>query len=271
MTLPSFIIVGAAKSGTTALKEYLRAHPDVFMARMEVRYFDNEENHARDLDWYEHWFEGAKAGACVGEKSPSYCYAPKAPERMAKLLPNAKLIWLFREPVARAYSHYWHSVSRGKEPMSFEEAVRSERDRLGSNYLRGAYLSRSYYADQVERYLAHFPKSQMLFLRYEDLKTQPDEVVRQTSSFIGIPFDPGTVKSEKRVNVTRVPRSVRLEYQSRQWLGRKSRLYHLIRRFNRRRTPGYPPLSPALREELRAHFAPHNRRLEELTGLRFAW
>lgn len=260
--LPDFIIVGTAKSGTTTLKEYLRHHPDVFMARMEVRYFAEPQ----PLEAYERWFEAAGNAQLVGEKSPSYCYVPEVPSRIHALLPNARLIWLFREPIARAYSHYWHSVSRGMEPLSFRRALDAEERRTRVNPLRGAYRKRGLYAEQVERYLRHFPREQMLFLKFEDLRRDPASVFEQASRFLGIPAVPYELPPS---NQTRIPRSIPLQFWSRRLLGR-SRPYKILRRLNRRSAPGYPPMSKATRQWLVSAFEDSNRRLATLTGLDLA-
>jgi hypothetical protein len=105
--LPNFLIVGAMKSGTTSLARYLGAHPQAYVApEKEINFFERGYVWNRGVDWYASRFEGAGDALAVGEASPSYMYWPTAIERMASVVPDARLIALLRDPVERAYSHY---------------------------------------------------------------------------------------------------------------------------------------------------------------------
>src|SRR6266480_7948081 len=129
--LPDFLILGAQKAGTTALYAYLRQHPEITgPSWKEVSFFDR--HYARGEAWYRGNFPNSlrARGKLVGEASPSYLFHPLAPERVAGLVPEAKLIALVRNPVDRAYSHYQHEVALGREPLSFEDAVAAEYERL---------------------------------------------------------------------------------------------------------------------------------------------
>jgi Sulfotransferase domain len=127
-SLPGFLIIGAQKAGTTALYAYLRWHPAVLgPSWKEVSFFDR--HYSRGEAWYRGQFPNAlrlqlverRSGArpIVGEASPSYLFHPLAPERVAALLPGARLVALVRNPVERAFSHYQHEVALGREPLSF--------------------------------------------------------------------------------------------------------------------------------------------------------
>lgn len=105
--LPNFLIVGAARAGTTSLYYYLKQHPDVFMSpKKEIDFFDVDKNFEKGLDWYERYFEGYTGQKAIGEASPLYMYLEKVPKRIAKVIPDVKLIFILRNPVDRAYSHY---------------------------------------------------------------------------------------------------------------------------------------------------------------------
>src|SRR5688572_513820 len=153
--LPSFVIVGAMKSGTTTLGEYLTEHEEIHVPIPEIHFFDLPRNYERGVAWYERQFEGAGTKRIVGDKTGTYSYLPEVPPRIARALPHAKLIWIFREPVARTYSNYWHAVSRGNERLDFATAVEREPDRVGRDVFRG-YVRRSIYVEQVRRYLDYF-------------------------------------------------------------------------------------------------------------------
>src|SRR5436189_26280 len=122
--LPDFLILGAQKAGTTALYAYLRWHPQVTGPSFkEVSFFDR--HYARGERWYRAHLP-VRRRAVVGEASPSYLFHPLAPERVARMLPEARLIALLRNPVDRAFSHYQHEVALGREQLSFEDALAGE-------------------------------------------------------------------------------------------------------------------------------------------------
>lgn len=260
MRLPNFLIVGTMKSGTTTLRDYLGTHPEVYLAPGEVQFFADDELYGRGLGWYESQFAGAGAARFIGEKCGTYCYYPRAAERLHSHLPNAKLIWLFREPIARAYSNYWHAVSRGKERLSFEDAVAREPTRGPWR----SYLQRSRYVDQVRNLLALYPREQMYFALFEDLASSPLSVLSGICRFLGVA--PLESVSSQRSNVTVIPRSRHVAWFAKRYLdGTFPR--RVIDRVNRRTKPGYPRLDAGLRTRLQADFVAHNLELAELTGL----
>src|ERR1051326_983405 len=115
--LPTFLIIGAGRSGTTSLARYLGSHPHVFMARAkEMHFFDSD---SKTREWYRPRFAEARRQTAVGEATPNYLYEPAAIKRMAAIVPEARLIAILRDPVDRAYSHYWQNRSLGKETMTF--------------------------------------------------------------------------------------------------------------------------------------------------------
>jgi len=265
VTLPNFLVVGAMKAGTTTLQHILARHPDVFMARLEAHFFDKDDNYRRGLDWYAQHFEGAEGKTAIGEKTPTYSYLPAAAERIHTHFPDIKLVWLFRDPVKRAYSNYWHAVKRGEEPLSFEEAVGQEEERIQRNIFRG-YVRRSIYADQVERFLDLFAREQMFFITFETLVREPEQVLSGLWRFLEVEDFAISQVERVRSNVTYIPHSKRLEHMARRLLG-NGIPYRIVSRMNRRLVPGYPPIALQIRDQLKEFFRPHNRRLAELTGL----
>src|SRR5262245_33715274 len=103
MTLPNFLIVGAMKCGTSTLLGYLRQHREIYIARREVHFFDRDSQYRLGIEWYEKQFGSSPQHRAVGEKTPAYCFVPEAAKRIHRHLPDVKLIWIFRDPVARAY------------------------------------------------------------------------------------------------------------------------------------------------------------------------
>jgi hypothetical protein len=191
MTLPTFLIIGTMKGGTTSLYRYLRQHPEVFMPeRKELNFFvdeyagppiepPEERNWSRGITWYEHQFAGAERERAVGEASPNYSRHPTYPgvaERIAAVVPNVKLIYVMRNPIDRVLSHYLHDLSNGREKHSLHVALRRD-DR---------YLAPSRYAAQVENYFRVFSPGQVLLLKSDDLLARRAETVRRVLDFIGV-------------------------------------------------------------------------------------
>jgi len=245
--LPDAVILGAQKSGTTSLHYYLVQHPQVIEPqRKEVHFFD--VNFERGEAWYRAHFGLEDEPGLNLDSSPYYLFHPAVPQRLHALLPDARLIVLLRDPVRRAYSHYWHERGKGREQLSFEEAISAEPERLGTEAARLAdgslersyahqhysYLARGRYAEQLERWFAVFPRAQFLVLRFEDLVQGPLATLNATLGFLGLP----------------PLESVNLEP---------------------RNTRRYPPLAEATAAQLRSEFEPHNRRLEALLGQKMGW
>ena len=238
--LPHFVIIGAQRGGTTSLYRYLTEHPDVGPAwRKEVHFFDH--NYAKGMNWYRAHFPRRDEAQVAGEASPNYLFHPAVPERSARALPNAKFIALLRNPVDRAFSHYHMMSRRGIEALSFEDAIDQEDQRLSASDDPGSlawrhysYLRRGLYEDQIRNWLRVFPRDRLLILKSEDLYQRPEQVCLETQTYLGLsPCSPQRTKA-----------------------------YHLA---------DYPDMNPATRDRLRAHFAPHNRRLYDLVGRDFGW
>ena len=182
--LPDFLVIGAMKAGTTSLFEYLAAHPQVFMPPLkEMDFFVRELNWRRGLGWYRRQFRGAGPEmTAVGEASPSYTKYPLydgVAERIATHLPEARLIYLLRDPIERIRSHYDHRRLVGSEHDPIEVAVTRD----------PSYLDGSRYAMQIERYLQWFPRERMLIVTSEDLRSQREAAMRRIYGFIGADED----------------------------------------------------------------------------------
>ncbi|NDJ59674.1 MAG: sulfotransferase domain-containing protein [Chloroflexi bacterium] len=266
--LPNFIIVGAMKAGTTSFASALRTHPDVYMPEREVHFFDNEACFQQGLPCYETFFTAWSGETAVGEKTPTYSYAEKVPGRIAELTPDVKLIWLFREPIARAYSHYWFFISLGKERRAFPQALDREATGAVADFTM-RYRDRSVYATQVERYLTYFKPEQMLYLLFEDLVRDPHAVLRRACEFLGVDPEFTYPEDMPRDNRTRIPASIPLQWLAFHTLGgQQSRIVKLVKRYNTRLGSNqYPAIPAEVQNELAAFYAPHNQRLAEITGL----
>jgi len=196
--LPDFLIVGAQKAGTTALYAYLRWHPEITGPSFkEVSFFDR--HYAKGERWYRAHMP-VRRRSLVGEASPSYLFHPLAAERVARMLPDARLIALLRNPVDRAFSHYQHEVALGREPLSFEAAVDREEERMqgeldrmlrdpsyfGLAWWNYTYVARGRYVEQLERWFASFPREQLLVLFTEELSADTAGTYRRVLDFLGV-------------------------------------------------------------------------------------
>jgi hypothetical protein len=269
-SLPNFIIVGTMKSGTSSLAQELRTHPDIFMPQQELHFFDVDTVYQKGLNYYASLFDGWNAQNAIGEKTPTYSYAPHVAERIARFNPKTKLVWIFREPVSRAYSHYWFFVSMGKENLSFEKAL--ERDTLGQcKDFTMRYKDRGIYVSQVKNYLNFFPIDQMLFLKLDDFYKERVGTLTRVCNFLDVDLKFNFSESPKGENITKSPKSVLLQYLAYQLFHKKgARVLRLIKKINRKIIPGYPEMSPITRAELRCFYQPYNVLLSECTGLDLA-
>jgi hypothetical protein len=265
--LPSFLIIGAQRAGTTSLYQYLAAHPEVDRStsgidgaawNKELHFFDDSFD--RGLSWYRAAFPLASSRKLAelrgrqlisGEATPYYLLNPLVPQRVARALPDVRLIALLREPVERAYSHYLLMCRAGRERLSFQKAIAAEEKRLSGEEERiladpcyrsrkhrtFSYVTRGLYADQLERWFEHFPRDQLLVLRAEDLLARPAETYFEVLEFLGL--QPHTLDE--------------------------------FVRHNRPETPAPAPIAPELRARLQERFAEPNARLAALLGRDFGW
>jgi hypothetical protein len=183
--LPTFLICGAPKAGTTALYEYCRQHPDVLMSTpKETGFF--HKNHHKGVDWFRSHFDDYGGETAIGEASVMTMPTPGGEKRVADLIPDARLLFMLRDPVERAYSDYLFNVQQGWIPpdVSFGHIIRDEVDVKG--YSGEALINRGLYLKHLRRFSEHFRRSQMRILLARDLKHETSRVVRSVYAFIGV-------------------------------------------------------------------------------------
>lgn len=181
--LPNLVVLGAMKCATTSLHHYLDLHPEICMSRERGLNAFLEENLPRGLDWYRSHFD--QRARIRGDTSPRYTNAPLDPgvaSRMRQLLPDARLVYLVRDPVERMVSHYTHYVASGYESRPAAEALLD----LRSGPERNPYLSRSLYWMQLREYLGHYPRSQLKVIYYEDLRDRGRDTLREIFRFLEV-------------------------------------------------------------------------------------
>lgn len=191
----NFFIIGVQKGGTTALDKYLRLSPEVQMSRLkETHFFDNEDMNwpTRNYDFFHRHFDfSSKKQLVRGEATPISCYWPQSLERIARYNSEAKIIMLLRHPAHRAYSHWRMESERKLEYLPFVRAIAAEgRNRLensaGGVHRIFSYVERGFYAEQIERAFALFPKNQIFFLVTDELRINPIASLAAVHSFLGI-------------------------------------------------------------------------------------
>ncbi len=198
--LPNLIIIGAAKAGTTSLHYYLGLHPEIAMSRVkELWFFSHDERWVQGADWYASQF---RSDARIrGEASPSYTSPtrfPHAAERMHAVVPDARLIYIVRDPIARAVSHYNFVRNQGRESRSIDDALSAPDSR---------YVIESQYWMQLERYLQYFDASRILVMSQHDLARDVRAALEPVYRFLELESPPPSRQYEVRLNESNVLRA----------------------------------------------------------------
>ena len=221
MKIPNFLIIGAAKAGTTSLYDYLNQHPQIYMSPIkEPRFFALEGekldfrgpaqaiNRTSVTTWEEYCqlFQEATTEKAIGEASTIYLSNPKAPHCIKHYLPEVKLIAILRDPAERAFSSYVHLVRDGYENLSFTEAVEAEPTRIKENWQPlWYYKERGFYYEQLQKYLTIFKPEQIKICLYEELAADSTVVVRELSRFLEV--DATFTPDLTRKNVSGIPKN----------------------------------------------------------------
>jgi hypothetical protein len=238
----------------------------------ELKFFLREHNWERGLDWYQSWFADTP-GPVRGEASPQYTRYPRArgvPERMHSVVPDAKLIYLVRDPLERLVSSYVDSYSRGFDDREFADAI--------SMSPTNPYTCPSRYYTQLEQYLPYYPLERILVVAHEDLLRRRHATLREIFRFLGVDDSFHSPRFDRVSNPTSSKRRVQ---RGPRWLPRDPApapfgrlpwtLRAPVKRFGYRpftRTVERPTLEPDLRDALAEYFAPEVERLRALTGKR---
>ena len=204
MIMPNFLIIGAAKAGTTALHEYLQQHPQIYMTpTKETNFFAFEgevinfqgcgdealkDFSITDLNTYQAQFSQVNHELAIGEACPSYLYLPQAALRIKKYIPHARLIVILRNPIERAYANFLHIVRDDREPhQDFALALQEEATRIADNWeWFWHYKQLGFYSKQLQRYYELFPTNQIEVYLYEDLKKKPLELLQNIFHFLEV-------------------------------------------------------------------------------------
>jgi hypothetical protein len=224
VTMPTFLVIGAMKCGTTSLYYYLRQHPQIYLhpSRKEAQFFcyeghapgflgpgDDEVNRyiIQDIETYRRLFEGATGQAAIGEVGTLYIYIPGSAERIHHYIPQAKLIAILRNPVHRVYSNFLHMVREQLEPCGdLAEALRREPQRILERWSpHWHYVRAGFYQAQLKRYLDIFDRRQLRVYLYDDYQKDPIGLAQDIFRFLGVD-DSFVPDMSLRHNVAGIPR-----------------------------------------------------------------
>jgi sulfotransferase family protein len=265
--LPTFLIVASPKSGTTALAAYLAEHPQVFMSEdKELHFFDDQYD--RGLDWYRSNFAEAGDAVAVGEATPTYYMHESTVDRMAEVLPSARLVALIRNPIEAAWSNYWMQRSLGFERRSFEDALRDEREGRRYEHRAVEYAMVGRYADLLQRMCERYPRESLLVKLFEDLRDAPDATFAEVCRHIGVDDSFTAPSLGAVVNPSTKLRSERLRHlmlKYRAWRRLPFGLAMAIDRLNRYEAK-YPAMDPATRSVLADLYREPNEELGRWLG-----
>lgn len=298
MPLPDVFVIGAPKAGSTAVHAALARHPAVHMSDpKEPKYFlcgdappprfrgPGDAHSRKEWIWrrteYEALFADAPSGARLGESTPFYLWSTEAQARIADAVPEARLIAVIRDPVDRAYSNWSHLWSHGYEPVGdFVEAVELEPERIADGWAPfWRYVDLGRYGRQLQHLYEHFPREQVLVLRYRELVDEPESTLTRIATFLGL--DPDGLDGVPAENVqgwaapSLANRTLRQVVQTGAWAGQAAPpqvwraaerpLRGLLQRGSARR----PPLSAEARTAVQRHFVDDIGLLGEVTGRDF--
>ncbi len=240
---PDFFIIGAAKSGTTSLYEYLKQSEDIYFSPIkEPNYFSDDidvskfsktyrrntflavdkyfkENTLHDIpltfirnkDYYEQLFLGGTNYKIRGEASTSYLYSKTAAKNIYNFNQDSKIIAILRNPMGRAFSHYQMAVRYGHTNLDFKNAVKKDHSRDVKGWgISELFIELGLYFEQLERYFKVFPKEQIKIFLFDDLKSDPQKFVNECCNFIGISeFE---LDNKSAHNVKEIPENIKLNY-----------------------------------------------------------
>lgn len=270
MTLPNFLGIGAARSGTSWLDRILRSHPDIYLPerRKEVDFFNRYYD--RGIEWYQEFFPSSDRALkyCnIGEVSPGYLYCEDVPLRIQKHLPNCRFILILRNPADRAYSTYGFLIRERNEKRTFRQLC----DQAPSVFMKGLYYK------QLQQYLRYFPLEKFLILIYEHTMNKPEQSLIKLANFLSVDASKFNRQLfEQRVNASRLvrfPRARLLARRFRTFLRQNDLdgVWNFVKASGAEQIfekPGnIPQIAPDVRAEMISKYESDIAALEQLIGI----
>ncbi len=203
--LPTFIIPGAGKSGTSYVADVLGQHPDIFIPVFkEPAFFSTNQEHGlynKGISFYQLSFNGYKGQSHIGEASTIYMYDPDSPSLIKKYIPDVKLIFVLRNPIDRVYSNYWQEIKAGKNLKDFKSMLFQNHPRIQE------MITISFYSNYLKKYMELFDSENILILFYDDLKANNKAFFKNIFEFLNLNEESEGINFDSHVNVSAVPRS----------------------------------------------------------------
>jgi hypothetical protein len=285
MTLPNFIVIGAAKAGTTAMYHYLAEHPQVFMSPVkETNFFaygldpsglpvcggpDPQRFPVRTQAEYEQLFSEAGNAVAIGEASPLYLECPPAASRIRELLPGARILCSIRHPVDRAYSDYQMHLRRQGRRL---DPARDLKPGAAWASPRSHWMQIGHYHEQLSRFFDRFPRQQIHVSLFDDLRRDPSGIMAEIYRFLGVdpsfvpdfetPHAPGGLPMSRILETLFTSRTIQTAVSP--WVPRGAANW--IKRLRQRNLQPAPRLPPGLKQELTLQFHDDIRRTSTLIG-----
>jgi hypothetical protein len=276
--LPNFLVIGAEKSATTWLYNRLKEHPDIFMPETkEIHFFNKYDSNFNEKDifnennlgYYKKFFKRFNGEKAIGEVTPMYLCDPYAPKRIKQILPKVKLIAILRNPIDRAYSHYWMAKSKGHTDLNFKKIVENKEDK---------FIKRGLYFNQLKKYYDLFDQCQIKIIIFSEIKKNEELVLKDIYNFLDVNSDFITENLNNRENSSSKYRSKFLV----NFISRTSDLFRLklkmgfiinflkkigvadfIKNINKE-SYNYPKMKDEYREKLIDYYKKENYRLSKL-------
>lgn len=274
---PEVYLIGAQKAGTTTLAYLLAQHPRICMAITKETHYFTANSH-RSLAWYQSQFPNYEDGICI-DASTSYSFAPLSaknsyqtkksvqniPQKIHAISPNAKFIYLLRDPIKRTYSSYWHSFNTGREHRSFRDAIKND----------FFYVDVSNYYGQLALWLEYFPLESFLIVLFEDLKNNPQQLVKKCFDFLEINSDNIQINLQEHRNKTQSINYIgrqfnnifkKLDYSGFGFMA-PSKVRKTINKYTVNSNKVLPDISKEEFSYLQEYFSEKNQNLAKLTGI----
>lgn len=287
-----FLIIGAPRSGTTTLYNYLSQHPNIWLpAVKENAFFARDELYTQGEVYLDAIYRGCEYSRIVGGNYVHSMFFPRVAERLHRYNAELKLIATLRNPVDRAYSSYWFAKNNNWENLPFEEALDKETQRSKGSYIEQAeltHLSHGHYCEQLERYIELFGRSNLHVTTTDALENDPKQVLCDVLTFLGADPDGYKIGSNKKSNEAALPRinwlnklimkqdawhkiiarnilSPRMRYLFQTHVTDK--IVHAINR----KPFSYPPMKPETKQMLKRYYAPEIEKLSKLLRQDFSF
>lgn len=257
--LPNFIGIGAPRCGTTWLHKQLKEHPEVFVPRKkEINYFD--QNYEKGISWYEAFFDNSLGKKAIGEFSPDYISVENVPARIKKDLGNVRLILMLRNPVERAYSHYWNMITRRELEIDPDTPFHVLAD------MEPRVIKQGFYFKMLQNFLTVFPSEEILILFHEDLKSSPAEVWIKVCRFLDVDESFRSDWLHQNVNTSQ---SKNVKIQTLRYVDRflyKVKLFSIANWLNKANQKGIPTMPADLKKSLKKVYSDDIQHLEKFCG-----